>query len=895
MARHTANTKASFRDGIDKAKPLQPKNDDARVNKAKGAQQKKPLTPAQRQRILEKERDDLIASNANLSTAKEPMRAKRGAENKLLNGSCGAERTLLKKQTGVSNGIQHAPGSEQENTYSNPSPLPQVEQDPVDPWTSLPFSVNTLVNRTAWHSHAVGVTKDLIMAKAVQSVELEKLEFLLRVWKEDALSKTSDNDEANRLRAKELYYLLKPRERKLVHGGAVFRLEASDLEREELQKKKKMADLTHYSNDLERLSRKPDRKLTPYQVRKGRLLFICRLLTEWLQRSMLQDVATTESELKEYPAKARKLTKDYKAWCDANRLGMQLLTEESQKTAMSTANRAALKRQYAAREARQQERQAKRAKQKRRSLDSAPEPIAKDQHGTKDAEEDVIECKSTSAEPEHNSHHDVVGDVEKIVVEEASRLEEKPSQPEIPEESTSDENGADELPKAAPTLPATSEQTACDGTQSEGKQSSKKRSAASADLDDEQLAQDIQENKKPKISVDDQEDQQEASQQTHSDAATPPPMRNVRKITFAEYSQRHNLKAVSALKRPICEEAQKKAEQRAKDLWEQMTPEEQEGERQNQERLQDEAKLFHLTGDARSEHIAKMSDKWRKLYRQPAREPGLVVKGVKNTYDPELDKKLSPKEKLMGKPHFQQFGHRAEDNVAPPDPRLANPSYRQGIMGKGKAKYRPEPYNLKVWASDENDMVEVVEAPATAHVEEQHAPEDVQKIGQQLQLTPVVQKGDVQAVERTEEQVAETAEAQATPEIMEKAEEQPAATVVEKDEVQSAAEVAQEFEAQFTSKATPAPASQSSPAATALPAATGGFFSSLLKAMPKASGETSNAQSSTDGASQQLDHGAVSRTGVNSNTHESAIARAERPGKAPPMSSAIHAAYQSLD
>lgn len=76
------------------------------------------------------------------------------------------------------------------------------------------------------------------------------------------------------------------------------------------------------------------------------------------------------------------------------------------------------------------------------------------------------------------------------------------------------------------------------------------------------------------------------------------------------------------------------------------------------------------------------------------------VKGAKCTYDPELDKKLSTKDKRKHKAQFEDFGHLPEHNVTPKDPRLAVPSYKKGTSGKGKSKFRVAPYNLKSWQSD---------------------------------------------------------------------------------------------------------------------------------------------------------------------------------------------------
>ena len=86
--------------------------------------------------------------------------------------------------------------------------------------------------------------------------------------------------------------------------------------------------------------------------------------------------------------------------------------------------------------------------------------------------------------------------------------------------------------------------------------------------------------------------------------------------------------------------------------------------------------------------------------RKTARESGYVVKGSKITYDPDLDKRLGPKEKKKTKAKFVDFGTKAEDEVPPSDPRLAIPNYSRGGGGKQKSKYRPAPYSLRPWPFD---------------------------------------------------------------------------------------------------------------------------------------------------------------------------------------------------
>lgn len=87
-------------------------------------------------------------------------------------------------------------------------------------------------------------------------------------------------------------------------------------------------------------------------------------------------------------------------------------------------------------------------------------------------------------------------------------------------------------------------------------------------------------------------------------------------------------------------------------------------------------------------------------HRKQARDPELRPKGSKCTYDPELDKSLSSKDKRKGKATYEEFGTKSEHNVAPQDPRLAIPSYKNSVIGKAKAKFRQTLYNFKIWDSD---------------------------------------------------------------------------------------------------------------------------------------------------------------------------------------------------
>jgi [histone H3]-lysine4 N-trimethyltransferase SETD1 len=87
-------------------------------------------------------------------------------------------------------------------------------------------------------------------------------------------------------------------------------------------------------------------------------------------------------------------------------------------------------------------------------------------------------------------------------------------------------------------------------------------------------------------------------------------------------------------------------------------------------------------------------------HRRSARDTNSDTRGTRCTYDPELDKNLNSKDKRKLKAQFQDFGTKPEDNIQPPDPRLSIPNYTKGVAGKGKAKFRPAPYNLKSWSPD---------------------------------------------------------------------------------------------------------------------------------------------------------------------------------------------------
>ncbi|KAJ9604918.1 histone methyltransferase set1 [Cladophialophora chaetospira] len=138
-------------------------------------------------------------------------------------------------------------------------------------------------------------------------------------------------------------------------------------------------------------------------------------------------------------------------------------------------------------------------------------------------------------------------------------------------------------------------------------------------------------------------------------------------------------------------------------------------------------KLISPTGDSGS-HTAMASSKPASLlhqgsmtplhtpptHRRTARDTNSDTRGTRCTYDPELDKNLNSKDKRKLKAQFQDFGTKPEDNIQPPDPRLSIPNYTKGVVGKGKAKYRPAPYNLKSWSADA--ATAVAPLPATTVV-----------------------------------------------------------------------------------------------------------------------------------------------------------------------------------
>ena len=107
-----------------------------------------------------------------------------------------------------------------------------------------------------------------------------------------------------------------------------------------------------------------------------------------------------------------------------------------------------------------------------------------------------------------------------------------------------------------------------------------------------------------------------------------------------------------------------------------------------------------ITADSTSAGPAMSPQRTPPAARKAARERGYVVKGSKVVYDPDLDKKVNAKDRKKMKAQFADFGTRAEDEIPPPDPRLAIPNYMRGAAGKQKSKFRPSPYSLRPWPYD---------------------------------------------------------------------------------------------------------------------------------------------------------------------------------------------------
>ncbi|KAI1864807.1 uncharacterized protein JN550_008627 [Neoarthrinium moseri] len=98
---------------------------------------------------------------------------------------------------------------------------------------------------------------------------------------------------------------------------------------------------------------------------------------------------------------------------------------------------------------------------------------------------------------------------------------------------------------------------------------------------------------------------------------------------------------------------------------------------------------------------SSMSRRTNAPNRIPARDPARQIKGTRCTHDPLLDKKLSSTERKTAKPTYKPFG--AEDDVPPPDPRLARGNrldYINVDFHLPKGRLRQTPYNLKPYVYD---------------------------------------------------------------------------------------------------------------------------------------------------------------------------------------------------
>ncbi|KAI9729609.1 MAG: histone methyltransferase set1 [Cirrosporium novae-zelandiae] len=87
------------------------------------------------------------------------------------------------------------------------------------------------------------------------------------------------------------------------------------------------------------------------------------------------------------------------------------------------------------------------------------------------------------------------------------------------------------------------------------------------------------------------------------------------------------------------------------------------------------------------------------LAPQPRSRIGVHIKGSKKIYDPELDKKLNPKEKRKTKPRYKQFVVN-EDDIPVKDPRLSLANYHKGVANGKKVRLRVAPYCLKPYPYD---------------------------------------------------------------------------------------------------------------------------------------------------------------------------------------------------
>ncbi|KAL2007131.1 hypothetical protein VTN00DRAFT_8569 [Thermoascus crustaceus] len=85
-----------------------------------------------------------------------------------------------------------------------------------------------------------------------------------------------------------------------------------------------------------------------------------------------------------------------------------------------------------------------------------------------------------------------------------------------------------------------------------------------------------------------------------------------------------------------------------------------------------------------------------------AHPAGSTVKGCKLIYDPDLDKRLSSKDKRKKAQYVDII---TANETPPPDPRLVIPNYTRGAGSKQKTKYRPAPYILRQWPYDASTSI----------------------------------------------------------------------------------------------------------------------------------------------------------------------------------------------
>ncbi|KAI9838780.1 MAG: histone methyltransferase set1 [Thelocarpon superellum] len=86
--------------------------------------------------------------------------------------------------------------------------------------------------------------------------------------------------------------------------------------------------------------------------------------------------------------------------------------------------------------------------------------------------------------------------------------------------------------------------------------------------------------------------------------------------------------------------------------------------------------------------------------RRQARPPGREKKGEVCTYDPELDRTLTSKERRKLLPTYRDIGVDGDDEPAPKDPRLAIPDYTKGHANRQKRRLRIAPYLIKPYPYD---------------------------------------------------------------------------------------------------------------------------------------------------------------------------------------------------